>query len=307
MRRKAITLSKDDAIIPTFHSVAVTEYADHIRLTPTYWCREFVGLGRCPTSTVASAGTKPKEQIHPDFYEAMGKEIWVICWWERYEDGREKPLQLQCISGTTSEREVRATFQQLINFTNMTKKELEAIGKLFHPSADDIAYIRNRFPEGCPDPQSIEEYDLYLARLKVLAGLQPKTVALIEQANTTEPAGEREACEHEAVAAYFAELARHWTDEQVQNWQRSNPIGTKWMCEYARVIKSPGKRLDPVNHSLVLDWLRKKLNLLTAEELAASIFKATGYRVSAATIKKRRERLGLTTERTPGPRPNVEL
>jgi hypothetical protein len=100
----------------------------------------------------------------------------------------------------------------------MTKEELEKLGTLFEQTPDDIAYIRNRFPESCPSPQSIEEHDLYQARLKVLMGMQPKTVALLEQANATNDSHERQRLEKEAVAAYFAELARYWNEDQLRGW-----------------------------------------------------------------------------------------
>jgi hypothetical protein len=51
---------------------------------------------------------------------------------------------------------------------------------------EDLAYIDDlhpnyQFPPS--DPNSTDEYDVYQARLKVLAGLQPKTVELIKIAN----------------------------------------------------------------------------------------------------------------------------
>ena len=110
--------------------------------------------------------------------------------------------------------------------------------------------------------------------------------------------------EGQAVQAYFAELAHDWTEDEVLAWQRSNPVGTEWLCEFASVFQEPKRELDPINHELAFNWLRRKYNLLTAEELSDSILMATLQRVTPGALKKRRERLGLTSNRRPGPPPN---
>ena len=89
-------------------------------------------------------------------------------------------------------------------------------------------------------------------------------------------------------------------------WQRSNPVGTEWMREFGRVLEEPERRIDEINYELAFNWLRLKYNLLTAEELSDAIRERTGQRLMPGTLKKRRERLGLTTDRKPGPRPNPE-
>jgi transposase len=64
--------------------------------------------------------------------------------------------------------------------------------------------------------------------------------------------------------------------------------------------------LDPINQELALHWLRRGYNLMTEKELSDAILKATGQRLMPDTLKKRRGRLGLSTKRPPGPRPNSE-
>jgi hypothetical protein len=39
-------------IVPPFAGVRLVEYRDRIALTPLYWCREFVGIGRFKASEV---------------------------------------------------------------------------------------------------------------------------------------------------------------------------------------------------------------------------------------------------------------
>jgi hypothetical protein len=89
-------------------------------------------------------------------------------------------------------------------------------------------------------------------------------------------------------------------------WQRSNPIGTEWITEFTKTLHRPKRKLNPVDHSLALHWLRKGYNLLTEKELSRAVYKVTGKRLTPAAIKKRRERLGLTTKRPTGPRQRTE-
>jgi hypothetical protein len=194
----------------------------------------------------------------------------------------------------------------MIKFCNMSKAELEELGECFEQKEEDRDYVRNRFPDIRPDPKCLEEFDLYQARLKVLAGMTPKTVALMEKAYGAETPEERGKLEREAVQAFFAELAHHWCEEEVLAWQKKNPVGTAWMCEFAQVLEEPARELDPINHELVLNWMRKGYNLLTENELSDAILIMTGQRLTPGALKKRRERLGLTTKRPTGPRPKSE-
>jgi hypothetical protein len=293
----------DETIVPPFNGVQLVEYHDHVALTPTYACREFVGLGKVKASAIKP---KPTRSLSSLVYEHWGdQEVWVIVRWERYEDGREEATLMEVMDGT--EEQARHSMQRMIDFCNMSKEELEALGECLEPTNEDVDYVKIRFPEEQPSARSLEKYDLYQARLKVLAGMQPKTVALLDQANTATDPKEKERLEREAVAAYFAELSHHWTEEEVKAWQRSNPVGTEWISVFAEVREEPAKRLDAVNHLLVLNWLRKGYNLLTAQELSDAIYAVTGQRYSPDTLKKRRERLGLTTKRSPGPRSKYEL
>ena len=112
------------------------------------------------------------------------------------------------------------------------------------------------------------------------------------------------------MQSFFAELAHYWKEAEVLAWQKSNPVGTGWMCEFGEVMSEPRRQLDPINHDLALNWLRENYNRMTAKELSDSIFRrvwrwlAPGFKLTADFIKKRRERLGLTTKRPPGPPPN---
>lgn len=136
--------------------------------------------------------------------------------------------------------------------------------------------------------------------------MQPKTVALLVEAYATDDPGQRANSEFEAVSAYYAETAGYWKSDVFKDWQRNNPIAAEWMNEFSRVFHKPRKELDPVDHEIVLNWLRRGYNFLTAEELSDAVLKETGKQISPEAIKKRRERLGLVTKRPPGPRPNSE-
>ena len=232
-------------------------------------------------------------------------ELWVIVQWERFDDGSEKPINIQYLAGATKV-EAHKALDRLRTFLAMTKQELEELGECFEVPEDDRDYIPERFPLICPDPKETETYDLYQARLKVLAGMHPKTVALIAQADDAGDVAHRIDFEFEAVSAYYAETAHYWKSDEVKAWQRNNPIATEWIKEFARVFQKPRKELDAVDHEIVLNWIRGGYNLLTAEELSEAVYKASGKYMTPEAIKKRRERLKLTTKRTPGPRSNSE-
>jgi hypothetical protein len=117
--------------------------------------------------------------------------------------------------------------------------------------------------------------------------LQPKTVELIKIAEVTKEPGKRRFAELQAVQSYFAELAHYWTEEEVRAWQRNNPIGTGWMCEFGEVMREPRKVIDPVNHELAFNWLKKKYNEMTAEQLSKSIFERVLQWLLPDAIRKR--------------------
>jgi len=291
-------------IVPPFAGVALVECHDRIELAPLCWCREFVGLGRFDSREI---GPSPVDQMHPFFKAVMkGRKIWVIATWRQYDNGQEEPLRLQYLDPSATRKQAETCFKEAVRFAAHSKEELVALTRLFKAKREDLEYIESRFPNiQCPNG-SIEDDDLYQARLKVLGGFQPRTVQLIQKADTARNPDERLRLERKGIQAYFADLAHYWNDEQIKAWQRSNPLGADWISEFSRSRSEPKRELDPVNHALVLNWLRGKYNLLTAQELSDAIFRATGKRVSPATIKKRRERLGLTTKRPPGPRPNSD-
>ncbi len=289
-------------IIPPYSGVKLVEYHDRIALKPIEWKREFVGFCKVDakdSTPVLWEGTKPSL-----LRRLVGSDVWIVLQWNRFEDGSEQCINMIRMADCTEE-EAYAEFKRHIRFLKMSKEELEALSKCFDVPEDDKNYIADRFPEECPPPYSGEKYDLYQARLKVLAGMQPKTVAFIQEADATNDPHFQKNCEFEAVSAYYAEMARYWKSEEVKAWQRTNPIATEWIKEFARVFEKPRKELDPVDHEIVLNWLNRGYNLLTAEELSEMIFQATGKKMTPEAIKKRRERLGLVTKRSPGPRSNI--
>ena len=64
-------------IIPPFAGVTLVEYRDRIELTPVYWVREFVGLGRFKANRV---GPQPGEDMYPFFKgRARGSGLCGVC------------------------------------------------------------------------------------------------------------------------------------------------------------------------------------------------------------------------------------
>lgn len=293
-------------VIPPFTSVALVECRERIELTPLFWYREFVGYGRLDADELRPA----LESTFGPLFDAMtaGGTIWVVTAWRRFEDGREEPLRRHVLGAGATEADAKNALQDELEFMELSRSELEAIQGCFKATDEDRAYLETRFPDVVrpPDPRSLAEHDRYQAMLRVLAGLQPETVKLIRSANAAHDERSRLDFEKNAVNAFFADLAHYWSDDFVRRWQQSNPIGKEWMGLFSRVLERPKRELDPVDYELALNWLKRKYNLLTAAELAQSVFERTGKRLNPSAIKKRRERMGLTTDRTPGPRPNSE-
>lgn len=289
--------------IPPFANVRLLECRDFITLAPVPSFREFFAYGKKKVRDFTpeeAEGAEPFLEFHePD------DEIWVVMQWIQFEDGHRETGGIAYLRPPSTEEDAKQAMQRMIGFNEMSREDLLELSKCFKATEDDLAYIDKRHPnyQSPPDPRDSQASDVYQARLKVLAGLHPKTVALIRRAEETKDAAKRKQLEREAVQAYFAELAHHWSNEEVMAWQHNNPIGTQWLCQFAAVIKQPRRRLDPVNHELVLNWLRKKYHLLTAEELAQAVATKTGKPVNAKAVKSRRTRLGLVTKRPTGPRP----
>jgi len=300
--------SSTSIYIPPFSGVRLIECRDRIALTPVASFREFFGYGKVKAGEIVferqDGGTEP-------FWDdsTADEEVWAVVQWRRYEDGHQEKGTISYLRSPATEDDAREAMERLSKFYSLGKEELQDLGKFLLDNEDGDAHVESRFPNYQSPPsdrKAMDEYDVYQARLKVLAGLYPKTVELIKLANSEQDPQKRQKIERETVQAYFAELARHWTEEEVLAWQRSNPIGTEWMCEFGRAFSEPMREIDLINHELAFNWLRRKYNLLTENELSDSILIATLQRVMPGTLKKRRERLGLTTKRRPGPKPNSE-
>jgi hypothetical protein len=295
--------------IPPFCGVRMVEYHDHLALMPVPSYRVVYGYGRMKATEATFETEDGKSE---PLWDNCGpdEEIWGIIELFRFEDGYEEKGDCRYIRHSVTEAEIQKKIQEMQEFYRMSREELLRLTQCYDEPEEEraatLAWIDASHPNyqfAPAGPKAIDDYDVYQARLKVLAGLQPTTVELIRIANAMEDSEKRQRVEREAVGAYFAELAHYFTEEEVRAWQRSNPVGTGWLCEFGSVFHYPRRQIDRVNHELALNWLRRKYNLLTAEELSDEIFKATLVRLAPEALKKRRERLGLTTKRPPGPPP----
>jgi hypothetical protein len=240
------------------------------------------------------------------------EEVWAVMEWYEYEDGNKEQGNISFIRPESPEEYVRKRMEQMQRFSSQTREEALELLQCYDASEDDEAFVENNYPnyQTEPDPSDTDNYDVYHARLKVMEELQPKTVALIKIANGIPDPEKRKIAEREAVQSFIAELVHYFTKEEIDAWQRSNPLGISWMRELASVFDQPRRQLDPINHELALNWLREKYNQQTSEQLSQSILQrvwrwlAPGFKMTADFIRKRRERLGLTTKRRNGPPPN---
>ena len=294
---------------PPYSSIRLVEYRDHIQLVPVASFRVLYGYGKMKASEATFEKRNGEfEQCWDD--AGSDEDIWAFFQLFRYEDGTEVEGDHGFMRGPTSESDVQKRIEQMKWHHSMTRKQALDMCDLIMCSEEkrmemedeiDREYPNYQFP---PEPNSIDDYDVYQARLKVLAGLQPTTVELVKIADALEDPEKRKRVEREAVQAYFAELAHYFTEEEIAAWQRTNQLRTGWWCSFAEVFHRPRKWVDRANHELAFNWLRRKYNLLTPEELSDELFKTTLIRLAPEALKKRRERLGLTTKRPPGPPPN---
>lgn len=306
-------LSGKPVYIPPFAGVRLIECHDHFELVAVPAVQTVYGYGKIKAS---QARIDPDDSHSEPVWDDLGPddEVWAVMQWFKFADGHQEPGDISFIRPECSEADVRKSMERMKSSHEMTREEALGLLQCYDAPEEDYQYVEDNFPnyQDEPNPSDTANYDVYHARLKVMSELQPKTVELIKIANGIKDPAKRQFVEREAVQSYFAEVAHYLTEDEILAWQRSNPVGTGWMCEFAAVMSEPRRQLDPINHELALNWLRRKYNEMTAKELSDSIFSrvwrwlAPGFRMTADFIKKRRERLGLTTKRPTGPPPRSE-
>jgi len=296
--------STQTTYIPPFSGVQLVECRDHFQLIPVPDVRTIFGYGRIKASRARVDHADPQAGA---FWDDLGpdEEVWAVMQWFRYADGHEAPGDIAFLRPEVPESEVRKHMDEMARFSELSREDLVGLTQCFEAKDEEFDYIDSVRPnyQSEPGPNATDEYDVYHARLKVMSELQPKTVELLKIANVTKEPSKRLLVEREAVQSYFAELAHYLTEPEVLAWQRSNPVGTGWMCEFGEVMRAPRQNIDSADHELALNWLRARYNEQTATQLSESIFKRVLRRFTPSAIKKRRERLGLTTKRPPGPPP----
>ena len=292
--------SSKPTYIPPFSGVRLVECRDHFQLVPVPEVRPVYGYGKIKACQAVDSDDPNAEP----FWDDLGPdaELWAVMQWYVFSDGHQEPGKMTYLRPECTEDEVKRSMERMIRFESMTREQLLDLTQCFEAKQEDYDYIEDKHPnyQSEPSPNATDEYDVYHARLKVMSDLQPKTVELIKIANATKNPAKRQHVEREAVQSFYAELAHYFTEDEILAWQKSNPVGTGWMCEFGEVMSKPRRQLDPVNHELALNWLRQRYNEQSAKELSESIFQKFLRWLTPDAIKKRRERLGLTTKRKPG-------
>jgi hypothetical protein len=276
------------------------ECYDHFQLAPVPAVRIFYGYGKIKAGEATMETGDGKIEPIWDHLDP-NEEIWAVVQLFKYEDGHEEQGDICYLRQPRTEKEVQEAVQDMIDRNNVSREELLNLTRVFDAGEE----VYQEIDETCPnyqfppsDPNSTDEHDVYEARLKVMSKLQPKTVELIRIADATKDPVEREKVEREAVQSFFAELPHYLSEDEVLAWERSNPVGSKWMSEFVDVKRARRRTIDPIDHELALNW--PKYNQLTAKALSHSILKKLRIRLTPGAAKKRRERLGLTSKRPPG-------
>jgi hypothetical protein len=293
--------------IPPYSGVRLIECRDHFQLVPVPAVQVVYGYGKIKS---CEATINPDDKTSEPVWDNLSpdQEVWAVMQWFRFEDGIQVRGNICFLRPECTEEQVRKRMTDMEEMNNITREKALAMLHCYDAPQEDHDFVEDNFPnyQTEPDPKATDEYDVYHARLKVMSELQPKTVELLKIAHCTKDPEKRKIAEREAVQSFVAELVHYYTKDEIDAWQRTNPLGIYWMRELASVFDQPRRQIDPINHELAFNWLREKYNQQTAAQLAESILEkvfrwlAPGFKMTADFIKKRRERLGLTTKRKPG-------
>jgi len=176
-------------------------------LVPVCAYRQFFGYGKIRAGDIP---VDPKGDMAAGILASvpLEEEAWAVMEWKRFEDGHEEPGLVEYLCAGATEKDARKAAAEMIRFHRMSKEDLLALGECIEAKEEDEdrAFIETRFPNfqaPLVGPGAIEANDLYQARLKVLAGLQPKTVNLVQRADEAKNPDEKQKLEREAIDAYF--------------------------------------------------------------------------------------------------------
>ena len=293
--------------IPPFASVKLRECWDHFELVFVPEMKIKYGYGKIKAKDATSDLDNPQAETMSSIWDDLtpDTEIWSVLRWYEFQDGHKEYTNSIYVRPDATEDEVKDRVEQLRRLYDTTPDDARMLLQCYQAKPEDYDFADANWPkyQSEPNPKNVDEYDIYHARLKVWSELSPKTIELLKITSATKNPAQRNYVEREMVQSYFAELAHYFTEDEILALQRNNPIGTGWMCEFAEVMKNPRRTISPVNYELALNWLQGKYNQMTEKELSVSIFKRLLIWLTPEAIKKRRERLGLTTKRPPGPRP----
>jgi hypothetical protein len=293
--------------IPPFSGVRLLECWDHFELVFVPELKILHGYGKIKAS---QATTDPEDRNAEPIWDNLppNAEVWCILRWYEFQDGHKDYIEHVFLRPECTEEHVKNRMEERKRFYDTTPEEARTILELYAAKKEDYDYVDATWPkyQSEPDPKNTDEWDVYHARLKVLSELSPKTIELLKIANATKDPKGKNYVQREMVQSFFAELAHYLTEDEILAWQKNNPLGTGWMCEFAEVMRNPRRTISPVNYELALNWLQARYNEMTEKQLSVSIWQRLMIWLTPSAIKKRRERLGLTTKRRTGPPPKSE-
>jgi len=245
-----------------------------------------------------------------------GQETWQVQVWE-YAEGYDSKTPTWMITF-----DPETTFEEAENEAKGVREmygkwdQSERLAQVFRLAEPRISLPPQKPPLDVSkeNPQlAVElhrEYEIHreerAARFKVLSTILPKSSKLTEQAEQTADVETRRQLEAESLEAYFAENAPGWSPLVFKAWQHLNPIGMKWI-QWLYVWNSRRMKHRPeinaADYEMAFNWRWKGYYMLTAEELRNEVKKETKQLLNVEALKKRRERLGFTTQRPTGPPP----
>ncbi|MBI5685541.1 MAG: hypothetical protein HZC54_10700 [Verrucomicrobia bacterium] len=142
--------------------------------------------------------------------------------------------------------------------------------------------------------QQIQQEDSLKAECLVFRRLFPRTARIAETLESETDENRWSELIRQQRRVFAAEIYNH------HRLQLDPSMPIPMLEQLAKGLRRKHRRVDEIDRLLAINWIPSKWNEMQPVEIAREIHKAIGTRLSPDAIKKRRERLGLVTERQPG-------
>ena len=162
--------------IPPFSGVRLVECRDHFQLVPVPEVRTVFGYGKIKAR---ECRIDPEDPNSEQFWDDLGpdEEIWAVMQWYVFSDGHQEAGSINYLRPDCTKEEVERSMERMVSFESMSREQLLDLTQCFEAKEEDYDYIEDKHPnyQSEPDRRNTDEYDVYHARLKVMAELREMT------------------------------------------------------------------------------------------------------------------------------------